>query len=96
MPMKLLESVSRSAWAARVDSSGVRARDEHAKLHSGVAADAMQRVVAVCNVTENLVASVAGFFRGEGVYIAQNHSAIAPEARVVRSNAARLNSQDES
>jgi hypothetical protein len=50
----------------------------------------MQPAIAVCRVAENHLASVAGFFRGEGYYVAQNHSAIAPEAGEFQSARSRF------
>jgi hypothetical protein len=48
------------------------------------------------HVTQNLLASLTCFFGGEGGLLTEDHAAISTEARVERSNATGLYSQDES
>src|SRR6187401_154299 len=55
----------------------------------------MQRVIAMRDVSKNLATSLSCFLGSEFARITQDHSAIASEARVIRSNACRLHSQDE-
>jgi hypothetical protein len=55
--------------------------------------DSMQRVLAVRNISKDLLASLTRFFWGERFRIAYDHSAIATKARVIRAHSAGLNSQ---
>jgi len=55
----------------------------------------VQRMAAMCHVSQDLLTSVPCVFRRNGANLTQDDSTIAPEACVVRSHAARLYPQRE-
>jgi hypothetical protein len=57
--------------------------------------DSMQRVMAVRNISNDLLASLPRFVRGEDFRVAYDHSAISPKTCVIRAHSAGLHPQYE-